>query len=212
VTSGWPTTRPLRAALDDGAVLPLFVLDPVLLRGGGGPGLSVLGGQPWTVVPRVAAEIGADRVHVAADFGPYRRRRDTKVAEALGEHRELVRSGSPYAVAPGTLTTKAGDPFQVFSPFHRAWLDHGVHDPAPGIRACSTVWLAATDPADLPEADEELVGLAGERTAREQWRAWRRRDAEGSPATRRCTTSPVRTPRHTCRSRCAGVICIPVRC
>ena len=191
----------LRAALDDGAVLPLFVLDPVLLRsagtarrswlnaslraldadlrGGGGPGLSVLGGTPWHVVPRVAAEIGAERVHVAADFGPYGRRRDAQVAEALGEGRELVRTGSPYAVAPGTLTTKAGKPFRVFSPFHRAWRDHGVHDPAPGVRAVSAEWLAASDPIDLPEADEQLVELAGERTARERWRAWLHRDAEG---------------------------------
>src|SRR4051794_2083589 len=89
----------LRAALDGGAVLPLFVLDPALLDtagtarrawlhaalhaldadlrgGGGGPGLSVLCGKPHTVVPRAAREIGARRVHVAADFAPYGRRRD----------------------------------------------------------------------------------------------------------------------------------------
>ena len=76
----------LRAAVDDGAVLPLFVLDPVLLRGagtarrawlhaalhaldadlrsGGGPGLSVVRGKPENVVPRVAKEVGAARVHI----------------------------------------------------------------------------------------------------------------------------------------------------
>lgn len=192
----------LRAALDDGAVLPLFVLDPILLRAagtarrawlsaslhaldadlrsGGGPGLSVLRGKPRTVVPRVAKELGAQRVHVAADFGPYGRRRDERVADALAaDDRELVRTGSPYAVAPGTLTTKSGGPFQVFTPFHKAWLEHGAHRPAPAVRASSADWLAADDRIDLPDADPDLVDLAGEKVARKRWKAWLGRDTAG---------------------------------
>ena len=195
----------LRAALDDGAALPLFVLDPVLLRGagtarrawlhaslhaldadlrsGGGPGLSVVCGTPENVVPRVAKQVGAARVHTAADFGPYGRRRDERVAAALADAgRELIRTGSPYAVAPGTLINKSGTPFQVFTPFHRTWIDHGVHDPAPAVRVSGADWLAADDRVDLPPADDELVGLAGERAAREQWRAWLARDSEGVAA------------------------------
>lgn len=192
----------LRAALDDGSVLPLFVLDPALLRtagtarrawmeaslhaldadlrAGGGPGLSVLRGKPENVVPRVAKAVDAARVHVAADFGPYGRRRDERVADSLAEaDRELVRTGSPYGVAPGTLANKAGSPFQVFTPFHRTWTDHGVHDPAPAVRAGSASWIAADDRADLPSADPDLVELAGERAARKHWKAWLARDAEG---------------------------------
>lgn len=192
----------LRAALDDGSVLPLFVLDPILLRGagtarrawlaaalhaldadlrnGGGPGLSVLRGKPGTVLPTVAKEIEARRVHVAADFGPYGRRRDTQVAETLTrDDRELVRTGSPYAVAPGTLTNSSGGPFQVFTPFHRAWLDHGVHDPASAVRASSADWVAAENRIEPPDADPDLVALAGERVARRQWRAWLGRESHG---------------------------------
>ncbi|MDN5771155.1 MAG: DNA photolyase family protein [Microlunatus sp.] len=192
----------LRSALDDGAVLPLFVLDPALLSGarsarrawlavalraldedlraGGGPGLSVLRGKPWNVVPRVASDARASRVHIAADFGPYGSRRDARVAEALaGEGRELTRTGSPYAVAPGTLTNKSGQPYRVFTPFHRSWLDHGVHDPAPAVRASSADWLAAEDRVDLPETDPDLVDLAGEKAARARWRRWLGRDSEG---------------------------------
>ncbi|HVK34307.1 MAG TPA: deoxyribodipyrimidine photo-lyase [Microlunatus sp.] len=195
----------LRAALDEAAALPLFVLDPALLRGagtarlawlhaalhaldtdlrrGGGPGLSVLRGKPENVVPQVAKEVGAARVHAAADFGPYGRRRDQRVATALGEAgRELVRTGSPYAVAPGTLVNKSGTPFQVFTPFHRTWLDHGVHDPASAVRVSSADWRASEDRVDLPPVDDELIGLAGEAKAREQWRAWLARDAEGVAA------------------------------
>src|SRR3712207_3923198 len=83
----------LLAAVADGApVLPLFVLDPVLLRSaglgrrawlmaalhaldadlrtGGGPGLSVLEGRPADVLPQVARQLGARTVHVSADFAP----------------------------------------------------------------------------------------------------------------------------------------------
>src|SRR4051812_33000462 len=78
----------LRAALDEGeAVLPLFVLDPVLLRSSGvarrawlfaalhaldtdlrdagGPGLSVVRGKPSNAVPKVARACGARQVHVS---------------------------------------------------------------------------------------------------------------------------------------------------
>src|SRR3954454_11807848 len=114
----------LGAAVDDGgAVLPLFVRDPVLLRSSGrgrgrwltaaladlnrklrdagGPGLTVLEGRPEEVVPRVAEAVGAEAVHVSADFGPYGRRRDERVGRALiAAGRRLRATGSPYAVAP----------------------------------------------------------------------------------------------------------------
>ena len=136
----------LRSAIDDGeAVLPLFVLDPALLESAGqarrkwliaalsaldhdlqdsgGPGLSVIRGKPTAVIPRLAGRHRVKRVHISADFGPYGRSRDGHVAQLLGENGiELIRSGSPYAVAPGTLKNRSGEPFQVFSPFHRAWV------------------------------------------------------------------------------------------
>ncbi|MFC8589018.1 deoxyribodipyrimidine photo-lyase, partial [Streptomyces sp. NPDC057217] len=78
------------------------------------------------VVPAVAREVEAREVHVAASFEPYGVARDVAVEEALpdaGAH--LVRTGSPYAVAPGRLRTRTGTPFQVFTPFRDAWVEHG---------------------------------------------------------------------------------------
>ena len=37
--------------------------------------------------------------------------------------------GSPYAVTPGRVTTGAGEPYQVFTPYHRAWAEHGWRGP-----------------------------------------------------------------------------------
>ena len=111
----------LHAAAGDGPVVALFVLDQALLKPAGAPRVAFLyrtlrsldeqlrehggrllvrRGDPADAVPRVVAEAGASAVHVSADFGPYGRARDEAVEEALGDV-PLVRTGSPYAVAPG---------------------------------------------------------------------------------------------------------------
>lgn len=193
----------LQVAIDAGSsVLPLFILDPALLatagharsgwlyaalrvldthlRTGGGPGLSVLTGRPEEVVPRVAQRVKASSVHVSADFAPYGGRRDRRVESALsGIGIELLRTGSPYAVAPGTLLTKTGTPYQVFTPFHRAWADRGVHAPAPGVSVDRVDWIADADREALPEADPELMARAGEEVAQQQWRAWLEAESHG---------------------------------
>src|SRR3954447_26532907 len=90
----------LLAAAGDGPVLPLFVLDPVLWGPAGpsrraylgaslrdldarlrelGAGLSVVHGKPANRVVQAARTVGAERVHVAADYGPYGRQRDQDV-------------------------------------------------------------------------------------------------------------------------------------
>ena len=193
----------LRAAIDEGeAVLPLFVLDPVLLRSAGavrrawlfaalhaldtelreagGPGLSVVRGKPSNAVLQVARACGARQVHVSSDFAPYGRARDEAVSTALASSEiDFRRTGSPYAVAPGTLTNGSGGPYQVFSPFHRAWAEHGVHAPAPGVRAGSVDWLTAVGQTRLEKPDPDLVALAGERPARRAWKAWLDADSGG---------------------------------
>jgi deoxyribodipyrimidine photo-lyase len=174
-----------------GEVLPLFVLDPALWGPAGKPRraylaaslraldasldgrLTVLRGSPARVVPRAAHEVGAASVHVAADFGPYGRARDAEVERALAEHAiELVRTGSPYAVAPGRVLNGSGSPYLVFTPFARAWADHGWRPPvdAPaGVRWRRIGGVPLPDPTppdglDLPEA--------GEDAARRRWTAY----------------------------------------
>ncbi|WP_372728078.1 deoxyribodipyrimidine photo-lyase [Nocardioides sp.] len=178
------------------AVLPLFVLDPRLWLPAGpsrrahlvaslrsldaglgelGGRLQVVEGDPRTCVVAAAREVGAEQVHVAADFGPYGRQRDHDVEEALAEHGiGLVRTGSPYAVAPGRVTSGSGDPYKVFTPFSKAWLDHGWRDPVEAPTSAS--WLTLADTAllleDLPETEvPEGVRLpeAGEPAARRRW-------------------------------------------
>lgn len=172
-----PALHAALAAGDD--VLPVYVLDPRLLATGGVRTERLLGslseladatrgalvvrhGDPAEAITRLAAEVGAEEVHVTAETTPYGRRRDAAVAERLAaDGRRLVATGSPYAVTPGEILTRAGTPYQVFTPYSRVWREHG--------------WSA---PAGLPE------GLpwrrpAAEVEALERWHRFLDEDLEG---------------------------------
>ena len=178
----------LMEACADGPVLPLFVLDPALW-GPSGPvrraylgrslraladevPLAVVRGDPVRRVVLAAKEVGAERVHVAEDFGPYGRVRDDAVGQALAASGiELVRTGSPYAVPPGRVTTGAGEPYKVFTPYSRAWADHGWEQPADRPRGAE--WLSLDNTTEIPDADpppDLELPKAGEDAARQRWR------------------------------------------
>ena len=155
-------------------VVPVFVLDPALLRPAGanrvafllgaladlrdrtGGALRVVTGDPVEVIPRLAE--GLDAVHVSSDHGPYGRARDAAVAERV----QLVATGSPYGVTPGRLLKGDGTAYRVFTPFHKAWVSHGIRRPAeePALIPWYDGDLATEDlPAppravDLPEPTE----------------------------------------------------------
>ncbi|TCI98753.1 deoxyribodipyrimidine photo-lyase [Aeromicrobium sp. IC_218] len=181
-------------AAADGRVVPLFVLDDTLWGPAGDVrraylaaslrdlservgGLHVVHGDPVAEVPRVARAAGAASVHVAADYGPYGARRDEAVERALADDGvALVRTGSPYAVAPGRLSTKTGTPFKVFTPFHRAWTEHGWRAPAPDVDPAAVDWQTppgrthAIPDARVPDGTD--LPDAGEDAARRHWRTW----------------------------------------
>ena len=174
-------------ALDDGPTLPLFVLDPSLWGPAGLPRraylvaslralqrdvpLSVVHGDPVRQVVLAAQEVGASSVHVAADYGPYGAQRDAAVEEALADAGiTLVRTGSPYAVAPGRVLNGSGDPYKVYTPFSKAWAEHGWRDPVDAPR--EPHWRHLKETVDLPDPDlPDGMDLpaAGEAAALERW-------------------------------------------
>ncbi|HET8766675.1 MAG TPA: deoxyribodipyrimidine photo-lyase, partial [Pedococcus sp.] len=136
-------------AAGDSSVLVLYVLDPTLWKGAGDARrawlaatletaneaydgrLCLLRGNPRTVVPRVAKETGAGSVHVSRETTPAGRRRDEAVREKLQKAWVgWVETGTPYAVGPGSVVNGSGTEYKVFTPFSRAWRDHGWPDPA----------------------------------------------------------------------------------
>ncbi len=186
----------LLAAADagDAAVVPLFVLDPALWGPAGdvrraylnaslraldadlGGALHVRRGDPVSEVVSVARDAGASSVHVSADTGPYGRRRDGAVEQALADAGiAFVRTGCSYAVPPGNVRTKQGGPYSVFTPFSRAWRAHGW--PAPPSAASGVTWASGGSEPDPLDADPDLGDLrlppAGESAARRRWAAFR---------------------------------------
>jgi deoxyribodipyrimidine photo-lyase len=115
-------------------------------------------------------------VHVAADFGPYGRERDERVAGALPARVPLVRTGSPYAVAPGRVRKDDGTPFRVYTPFYRAWRRHGWRAPADSSSA-GVRWLNGVDSTGVPTDPHLPAGLelpeAGEAAALDRWAGFR---------------------------------------
>ncbi len=172
----------------DRRVVPLFVIDPALSRPAGparraylAASLSDLGarvgglqlrcGDPIREVVEVARAADAATVHIAEDFGPRGRQRDLDVQAALAAHDiELVRTGSPYAVAPGRVLNKAGAPYRVFTPFSRAWRDHGW--PAPPLPPDSVSWTRPLESHPLDDVllpDNLRLPAAGESAAYRRW-------------------------------------------
>ncbi len=173
-------------------VLPVFVLDPTLLdtavprsqrlvaslrslAADTRDALVLRTGDPVDVIPRLARQVGAGQVHVTRETTPYGRRRDGAVAGALAaDDRELVATGTPYAVGPGIVVNGSGSPYKVFTPFSKAWRQHGWPDPAE--RPARIPWarprVASDDLPDLPAHSDGVRLEAGEAAARQRWEAF----------------------------------------
>lgn len=187
----------LSAAADSAsAAVAVFVLDDVLLTPGPRTAflygclralnedldgrLLVVRGDPVEQIPLLAQHFDVGAVHISADYAPYGMRRDAAVERALGEV-PLVRTGSPYAVAPGRVRKADGGEYRVFTPFRKAWLSHGWRAPAQTGPQTSS-WIDPVVPGsfahrlEIPDAqvaDGITLPPAGERAAQQQWDEFR---------------------------------------
>ncbi len=172
------------AAVDGDEVVGLFVLDPALLGADSkrarfllgslaalneemDGNLWVLSGKPGEVVPALATRLEISDVFVTEDFAPFGVRRDAEVASRLDQIGTRLRPvGSSYAVAPGTILNGSGSNYKVFTPFSRAWEQHGWETPIPQP---IVKWTQPERRPDEPYTASELPEWAkpGERAALE---------------------------------------------
>lgn len=188
----------LQAAAADGPVVPLFVLDPRLagsgrrwerllasltaLREETDGALVIRQGDPAEVVAQVAAEAGASQVHISTETTPYGRRRDEAAEQRLADAGiGLVGTGSPYAVTPGRIRNASGAPYRVFTPFLRAWREHGWRAPAGDAQV---EWMTKLESDPLPDHPEHLDQEAGERVALHHWEDFCAEDLAGYASAR----------------------------
>ena len=186
------------AAAEAGAtVVPLFLVDPHLWRPAGAArrrhlvsslrsldaameqSLVWRWGEPVEAVVALVRETGATSVHISADHAPYGAARDEAVERALAEIGvELVRTGSPYAVAPGRVVKGDGTPYRVYTPFYRAWLSHGWRAPATSAKEITWATNIPSDPMPVIEQIGTTASLdhlppAGEAAALARWHHFR---------------------------------------
>lgn len=165
--------RPNRAAF---LVQCLDDLDAALRDRGGR--LVVRRGDVVSEVCRIAAEIGVQRVHVAADVSAYAQRRQRRLAHALeGDGRELVMHEAVItAVPPGEISPQGSDHFAVFTPYYRRWVDQPLRCPLgppqrlrlPRVQAGA---VASLDELCVGERSPQLMP-GGEQEARRRLDRW----------------------------------------
>jgi len=136
----------LAAIVESDEIIPVFILDPRQIEKLGDKGkaylaqslqlldqsldnkLHLISGDPLTVLKDLSKKHSAISVHIAASYEPNDSKEDLKI-EAAGV--KLVRTGSPYAVAPGRVRKPSDDtPYRVYTPFYKAWSLHGWRKPA----------------------------------------------------------------------------------
>ncbi len=162
-------------------IVPLFVLDPALLRSrrmsparlsylcdaladldgslrSRGGRLVLREGDPTVVVPAVAAEVRATHVHLSGDVSPYAQRRDAEVSRRLAEQGVAVMvHNSTFVQPPGRVRAQSGEMYRVFSPFQRAWAGLAVGTP---LAAPDEVAVEGSVPSEqLPTLDSLGVDL-----------------------------------------------------
>jgi len=173
-------------------IIPVFILDPKLVKQSGSKRLAYLGqslraldeslnnslhvmvGDQVEVLQELKSRYGATEVHISAEYEPYGKARDERI-EKSGV--ELTRTGSPYAVAPGrVLKPSDATPYRVYTPFYRAWCVHGWRAPAATPKKINTVAPSASDRnfPDWPMPEGVNVTAAGEAAALARWKVFQK--------------------------------------
>lgn len=152
-------------------VIPLFVLDPVLLRSRNvgerrvaflfeglrlldadlrtrGARLIVRHGAPVHVLPALCREIDAVGVYAERDYSPYATARDRSVAAALPA--PLTLTGGLTIRTPDATRKDDGAPYTVFTPYSRRWRAHAPVTPRELLPAPPTL-------PPLPDLTSDLL-------------------------------------------------------
>lgn len=89
-----------------------------------GSRLTLRRGRSDGVLAQLASETGATAIHCIRHYEPWWRNAEKAVAMALHDGCEFVCHDGNYLMPPGSVTTGAGSPFKIYTPFMRALLQH----------------------------------------------------------------------------------------
>lgn len=169
----------LTAAAAAGAVVPLFVLDPALLRRGApnrlrflldslddlrqslrslGADLVVRTGDTVTETTAVARATGASAVATSADVSAFAQRRQRALADACADTGVTFELHPGVTIVPpGELLPAGGGHYRVFTPYWRKWLTETWRD----VRAVPSrlVLPSGVDGGLLPSFETLATGM-----------------------------------------------------
>jgi deoxyribodipyrimidine photo-lyase len=181
----------LEAIANSDEIVPVFILDSALIDGAGIKRLAYLGqslraldesldnklhviaGDPVEVLQELTKRYSASDVYLAAEFEPYGAALEQRV-EAAGIN--LIRVGSPYAVAPGRVRKPSdGTPYKVYTPFYKAWCAHGWRRPVAAPKNIKSVQPTDSDRnfPDWQMPEGVIVEPAGETAALKRWKLFK---------------------------------------
>lgn len=101
-------------------------------------------GKSHEVLAQLAREVGASRVHALHHYEPWWRNAERAVADRL----DLVLHDGNYLAPAGSVTTGAGQPYKIFTPFWRALREQlPPVDPVPAPERLD-------EPASWPQSDQ----------------------------------------------------------
>ncbi|MEJ2758229.1 MAG: deoxyribodipyrimidine photo-lyase, partial [Anaerolineales bacterium] len=179
----------LQAALQESPnVIPLFIFDPKLWNTSNasqtklaflaanlkalndqleslGSKLIIRYGHPREEMEKFFHQFQVDAIFAEADFTPYARQRDAKIAN----HFPLKLAGGSTVINPEAVKKIDGTPYQVYTPFMRQW--KSIYESAPTLVFDSPSQIATpkeiSSPAikDIPYHPEHTGFPAGEEEA-----------------------------------------------
>ena len=177
----------LAAAVQDGAVIPVYILDDDTPRqwamGGAsrwwlhhslasldtslramGSRLILRRGRCADVLAELAKQTGARRVHGLHHYEPWWRNAE----KAVGKTLDLILHDGGLLLPPGAVRTGAGGIYRIYTPFSRAVMEHmPPPDPISRVRtiAAPTSWPQSDDLASwdlLPTDPDWASGFSGD--------------------------------------------------
>jgi deoxyribodipyrimidine photo-lyase len=175
----------LQKALTNPPILPVFILDPVLLKGAPerrlnflfqnlhhldrdlrsrGSQLIVRQGKPEAVLESLLRESGADRIYAEEDFTPYARLRSVLV----GSYLPLKLVQGQLGIHPLAALKSTGTPYQVFTPFKKNWLAHRpTLNLIPAPERVATITGIQSEMS--PQGQDSALFPSGEKAARQRF-------------------------------------------
>lgn len=104
-------------------------------------------GDAPQILAALAEKVGAGAIHANRHYEPWWKDAEDELADALPDECELCLHDGNYLAPPGTVTTKSGEPYKIYTPFSRAMLDR--MPPREALDEPDTIRL----PDDWPESD-----------------------------------------------------------